>query len=207
VRPSILRATLTAMTSLGAWATVAWLECVARVSLQREASSDASADVAIVLGAAVWGHARPSPVLERRLRAALALYERGQVRWVATTGGVGRGPHEQPLSEGEASRRWLVRRGVAPSRILVEDRSHNTVENLRLLAPVLRAHRIKSALIVSDGYHLGRALVLAGDAGLRAQGVACDGGVQRSLAREPSRRWSEARWLLLYGLQRPTARW
>jgi uncharacterized SAM-binding protein YcdF (DUF218 family) len=145
-------------------------------------------------------------VLERRLRTTLELYRRGRVRWIATTGGVGRGTHAPPLAEGVVSARWLVRHGVASERVIIEDRSHNTIENLRLLAPALRAQQIKSALIVSDGYHLGRAVLLARDAGLDAHGVACDGGVRRSLEREPDRRYSEAKWLFLYGLVRPTAR-
>lgn len=193
--------------ALIAWTALAYGECVARVRWFREADSRQTADVAIVLGAAVWGHSRPSPVLERRLRATLELYQQGRVRWVATTGGVGRGAKEHPLPEGLVSARWLVRHGVDPARVLVEDRSRNTVENLRYLRPQLRAHEINSALIVSDGYHLGRAVTLARDAGLRAWGVACDGGVERSLAREPSRRYSEAQWLFLYALVRPTARW
>ncbi len=190
-----------------AWCALAYAECLVRVSAFREADSSTNADCAIVLGAAVWGHSRPSPVLERRLRAALELYQRGRVQWIATTGGVGRGSHEHPLAEGVASARWLIRHGVSSERVIVEERSHNTVENLRFLAPALRAHTIKSALIVSDGYHLGRAVVIARDAGLRAEGVACDGGVGRSLAREPGRRFSEAQWLFLYGLVRPTVRW
>jgi uncharacterized SAM-binding protein YcdF (DUF218 family) len=188
------------------WALAAYAECALTVSLAPEASPDARADAAVVLGAAVWGHSRPSPVLERRLRAALDLYRAGRVRFIATTGGVGRGTHEHPLAEGVASERWLVRHGVASGRVLVEGRSRNTIENLRFIAPTLRAHRIKSVFIVSDGYHLGRAMVIARDAGLHAQAVASDGGVARSLAREPARRWSEAQWLFYYGLVRPTAR-
>lgn len=188
------------------WALVAYAECALRVSFAREADATSRADAAVVLGAAVWGHARPSPVLERRLRAALELYRRGRVEYIATTGGVGRGTHEHPLAEGVASQRWLVRHGVAPERVLIEDRSHNTVENLRFIAPTLRAHRINTVFVVSDGYHLGRALVIARDAGLRAEAIACDGSVSRSLSREPARRWSEAQWLLFYGIVRPTVR-
>jgi uncharacterized SAM-binding protein YcdF (DUF218 family) len=203
------RATVLALAAcaLCAWAALAYGECVWTVSAFREANPSTNADVAVVLGAAVWGHSRPSPVLERRLRATLELYQQGRVRWVATTGGVGRGTHEHPLAEGVVSARWLARHGVPSERVIVEDRSRNTVENLRYLAPSLRAHRIKTALIVSDGYHLGRAVLLARDAGLDARGVACDGGVRRSLEREPERRYSEAQWLFLYGLVRPTARW
>lgn len=188
------------------WALVAVAECVWRVSFAPEAGANARADAAVVLGAAVWGHSRPSPVLERRLRTALELYRRGRVEYIATTGGVGRGTHEHPLAEGVASQRWLVRQGVAPERVLVEDRSHNTVENLRFVAPTLRAHRINTIFVVSDGYHLGRALVIARDAGLRAQAIASEGSVARSLEREPARRWSEAQWLLFYSVVRPTVR-
>jgi uncharacterized SAM-binding protein YcdF (DUF218 family) len=191
-----------------AFAALGYGECVARVSGFRARDlASARADVAVVLGAAVWGHGRPSPVFERRLRAALALFQRGSVGWIATTGGVGRGARGPSLAEGEAGARWLARHGVARDRLLVEDRSRNTLENVRYLAPALRARGLSRALVVSDGYHLARGVTLARDAGLRAEGVACDGDVATSLAREPARRWSEARWLWLYALTRPTARW
>jgi uncharacterized SAM-binding protein YcdF (DUF218 family) len=197
-----------ALAALLCFVAAGYVECALRVSAFREENPSAvRGDVAVVLGAAVWGHARPSPVFERRLRAALSLYEQGQVRWIATTGGVGRGTHEVPLAEGVAGARWLERHGVPRARIVVEARSRNTVENLRYLAPSLRSLGLSRAVIVSDGYHLGRSVLLARDAGLRAQGVASDGGVERSLAREPRRRWSEAQWLFLYAIVRPTARW
>ncbi len=191
-----------------AFALLGYGECVARVGGYRAmALREARGDVAVVLGAAVWGHGRPSPVFERRLRASLALFAAENVRWIATTGGVGRGSRGPTLAEGEAGARWLARHGVPRGRILVEDRSRNTAENVRYLAPALRARGISRAVIVSDGYHLARGVLLARDAGLQAEGFACDGDVTGSLAREPARRWSEARWLWLYGLTRPTARW
>ncbi|MDP3274033.1 MAG: YdcF family protein [Deltaproteobacteria bacterium] len=198
---------LLGLTAALVWLAVAWTECFVRVRYTHEASATARADVAIVLGAAVWGHARPSPALERRLRAGLALYTQGRVRYLATTGGVGRGHQTQPLAEGLVAARWLVRHGVPERAVLREERSHNTVENLRWIRPILRARGLSSALIVSDGYHLARALTIARDTGLVAEGVACDGSIASSLAREPARHLSEARWLLLYAVTRPTARW
>lgn len=194
-----------------------YVEAVARVSLASHTGAlarDANPQAVIVLGAAVWGHDRPSPVLERRLRKALEVAQEHNIHWIATTGGVGRiSPrfaqlHEPPpLAEGVVSAQWLQRQGIAQERLLIEHRSRNTVENIRYLAPSLRAHAIANVVVVTDGYHLARALTIAEDAELSASGVACDGSVAESLAREPERRWSEARWLLLYEIVRPTVRW
>ncbi len=196
-----------------------YTEAIARVSLAIGTSKLPLHDgfrpeVVVVLGAAVWGHDRPSPVLERRLRKTLEIALEHNVQWIATTGGVGRITHRYPLAhqgpplaEGVVSARWLSSHGFAPQGLLVEQRSRNTVENIRYLAPALRAHGLTRAVIVTDGYHIARSLMIAQDAGLDARGVACDGSVSESLAREPERRWSEARWLWLYATVRPTVRW
>jgi uncharacterized SAM-binding protein YcdF (DUF218 family) len=197
---------------------VGYTEALLRVSWASDVAvvrtAQFSPDVVIVLGAAVWGHDRPSPVLERRLRKALAVARSNNVLWMATTGGVGRISHRSalarepaPLAEGVVAAHWLHRQGVPEARVLIEQRSRNTLENIRYLAPTLRAHALWRVVLITDGYHIARSVMIAQDAGLTVRAVASDGGVDQSLAREPERRFSEARWLLLYGLVRPTVRW
>lgn len=146
------------------------------------------ADVAIVLGAAVGEDGRAGPALTRRSRRALALLQSRSVDWLITTGGVGR----HGRSEGDVARSLLIE--IDPSiatRIRVENTSTTTYENLTRARPLLRELGARRAWLVSDGYHLARALRMARDLGIDAQGVAADTspgdrtyGAPRHLARE-----------------------
>lgn len=64
---------------------------------------------------------------------------------------------------------WLVEHGVAEERILVEDQSTDTQENLRNAAEILEENRLGTEIvIVTDGFHQYRAELLAEKAGLEA---------------------------------------
>nr|WP_234553348.1 YdcF family protein [Thermus caliditerrae] len=116
----------------------------------------------VVLGAAQYG-GRPSPALERRLEAALALYRQGLAPRIAVAGG--RSPGDR-FSEGEVGCRYLEAKGVPKEALLCETRSQNTYENLLFLKPHLRG----KVLLVTDAPHLPRALFLARLLGLEAEG-------------------------------------
>ena len=119
---------------------------------------DARGDAAIVLGAAVW-QGRPSPVFAERINHAIRLYKQRQVRCVIVTGGVGK---DDTLSEGEVARRYAVARGVPSGDILVENRSTDTSGNLSGARSLMERRGLRSAVLVSDPYHLRRASILAG---------------------------------------------
>ncbi|SDF34338.1 DUF218 domain-containing protein [Thermus arciformis] len=116
----------------------------------------------VVLGAAQYG-GRPSPALERRLEAALALYRKGLAPRIAVAGGKAPGDR---FSEGEVGCRYLLAHGVARERLLCETESQSTYENLLFLKPHLRGR----LLLVTDAPHLPRALFLARALGLKAEG-------------------------------------
>ncbi|GAB5602076.1 YdcF family protein [Thermus sp. FJN-A] len=116
----------------------------------------------VVLGAAQYG-GRPSPALERRLEAALALYRQGVAPRIAVAGGKAPGDR---FSEGEVGCRYLRQRGVPQEALLCETESQNTYENLLFLKP----HLSGPLLLVTDAPHLGRALLLARLLGLQAEG-------------------------------------
>ncbi|WP_408646634.1 YdcF family protein [Thermus sediminis] len=116
----------------------------------------------VVLGAAQYG-GRPSPALERRLLAALSLYQEGLAPRIAVAGG--RAPGDR-YSEGEVGCRHLRDRGVPQEALLCETQSQNTYENLLFLKPHLEGR----ILLVTDAPHLPRALFLARLLGLEAEG-------------------------------------
>lgn len=98
----------------------------------------------------------PGPALIRRADHAARLWAEGRARAILATGG----PAGAPLTEAEAMRRRLRERGVPDDAILIEPRARNTYENALFSIPILRGEGFGRALIVSDRYHLPRALML-----------------------------------------------
>jgi len=127
-------------------------------------SSNAQADAAVVLGAAVWT-TEVSPVFKERINHAIILYRQGQVRKLIFTGGQGK-PGEP--TESSAARDYALQSGVPASAILIEEKSHNTYENILYAKQLADTHGIKKVLIVSDPLHMKRAMAMASDAGLAA---------------------------------------
>ena len=128
-------------------------------------TSDARADAAVVLGAAVWTN-QVSPVFKERINHAINLYQRGQVRKLIFTGGQGN-PGEP--TESTAARDYALQNGIPASDILIEEKSHNTYENILYAKQVADTHGLNKVLIVSDPLHMKRAMAMAEDAGLVAE--------------------------------------
>ena len=123
---------------------------------------------AIVLGAAVWASG-PSPTLRRRALHGAALVTGGKAGLLICTGGLGL----HPPAEGEAVARLAREAGVPEERIAVEDRSRTTWENILNALPLLSDPR---TIIVTDAWHMPRALMIARRLGLRATGSPCPPG-------------------------------
>ncbi|MCC5875547.1 MAG: YdcF family protein [Candidatus Sumerlaeia bacterium] len=123
------------------------------------------ADVAIVLGARVWGR-EPSPVFRERINQGIDLYNRGLVPKILFTGGLGTG---ERLSEAEAARLYALEKGVPDGDILLETESRTTFENMVYSKRVMEEHGLGTALIVSDPIHMRRAMLMASRVGIDAE--------------------------------------
>src|SRR5271154_3989661 len=143
---------------------------VARVprEIQQEPLWDEAhpADAIIVLGAAEY-RGRPSPVLEARLNHALILYLKGLAPRVITTGGAGGGP---VFTEGSVGRAYLPRHGVPPEAIVVEQEGESTAQSVAAVAEIMRRMNLRSAIVVSDGYHIFRVKKMLESSGLKVYG-------------------------------------
>ncbi len=118
----------------------------------------------IVLGAGVHGEAVGN-LLRRRLEAALAACGKNPAALVAVTGG--RGPQED-IPEALAMQRWLLANGMEKSRVVVEDKSRNTEENLLFAKGLLAQRGVQPGApvaVVTSGFHCYRAVALAKKAG------------------------------------------
>jgi len=133
--------------------------------------ADAEADYLIVLGAGVNG-TRPSLSLVNRLTAAKSYLEEFPDAVAIVTGG--QGPGEE-ITEAEAMYRWLTESGIAPERILREEKATSTEENLRFSLEIIASRGgdpTGKIAIVSSEYHLHRAKELAASLGAEPVGVA-----------------------------------
>jgi uncharacterized SAM-binding protein YcdF (DUF218 family) len=130
--------------------------------------AEPGADYLVVLGAQVRG-TRITKSLQKRLDAAVN-YLKGNLRTVAIVSG-GRGPGED-ITEAEAMKKYLMNKGIDERRIIKEDKSANTDENIRFSLQLMKGDNPKVA-IVTNGFHIFRALSIAKKQGLtRTEGLA-----------------------------------
>jgi SanA protein len=127
------------------------------------------AQVALVLGAGLDRDGSPSSMLEDRLRAGAALYRKGRVDRVLASGDHG----HKDYDEVNAMRRELVRLGV-PDRDVFTD--HAGFDTLDSVVRARKVFNISSAIVVTQGFHLPRALWLARHAGLTVHGLEAGAG-------------------------------
>ena len=84
------------------------------------------------------------------------------------------GPDEG-ITEAECMYRCLTARGIDPARLYRETESSNTLENLRFSAALMERESLSGpVLIVTNGFHVYRALKMAKDVGLPAEGLAAE---------------------------------
>lgn len=128
-------------------------------------------DVLIILGARVESDGSPSPALRNRLTAAIDYLQAHPDTLAVASGGQGA---DEPMSEAECIRAELIGAGIDPNRILIEDRSTSTAENLAYSFNILQDTKL-SVGVVTNNFHIRRALLLARQAGFEnAYGLAAD---------------------------------
>ena len=123
----------------------------------------------IVLGAAVYGQT-PSISLRHRSDRAVEHLRANPAALAVLSGGQGEG---EDISEAECMRRYLREKGVPQSRILLEDKSTSTLENLTFSRAVIEGAGGDSShvAVVSSSYHLYRARRMAAGLGMAADGL------------------------------------
>ncbi|MCP9945907.1 YdcF family protein [Streptomyces somaliensis] len=145
-----------------ALAPAAWLHTSTAGDIRTVADAPAR-DVAVVFGAGLW-RGRPTPYLAHRLDAAAELYRDGRVRVVLVTGDNGRADYDEP----DAMRAYLVERGVPDTRVVSDHAGFDTWDSC------VRAKRIFSvdrAVLITQGFHVRRAVALCRAAGVDSYGV------------------------------------
>ena len=124
-------------------------------------------DGIIVLGAQVLPTGEPSVQLKWRLDKAAEYYWQNPCLMVVC-GAQGK---NEPLPEGDVMRRVLLEMGIPPQHVISDPLSLDTKQNIRNGWDILQKNGLSTPLLVTSDYHLPRALAIARDVGLEAQGV------------------------------------
>lgn len=130
-------------------------------------SEPAPAEVAIVFGNTVQLDGTPSPRLVARLRAAERLRRSGLVRTWFVSGGIGREGHD----ESRVMRDWLVARGVPDSSIVRDSLGLDSRSTAEHAAAWMRARGARRAVVVTQHFHVARAMLACRRAGIDVVGA------------------------------------
>lgn len=132
-------------------------------------------DCALVLGAGVRDDGTPSDVLRDRLDESLALYRAGRVAKIIVSGDHQTVTYDEP----NAMRRYLEANGVPPADIFMDHAGVDTFSSVWRAKHVFGAERV---IVVTQRFHLARAVWVARELGMEADGSAADRHVYRGIA-------------------------
>ena len=143
-----------------------WVSVRSRGHVYAEADVPA-APVALVLGAEVYADGQPSPFLAARLEIARRLYADGKVKAILVSGDHMNWSYNEP----GAMFTWLVAHGVPNERIALDHAGFDTYDSC---ARANKIFGVRRAIVVTQTYHIDRAVALCRSLGVEADGVADD---------------------------------
>jgi vancomycin permeability regulator SanA len=164
-RLAIAGGTAGALVAALAWGARSWVSGSSQGHIV-DRGAQVQAGTAIVLGCRVNGE-EVSGCLEERLETALGLYTNGRVQRLLLSGDHGRKGYDEVNTMMD----WLVAHGVPKAHIFLDHAGFDTHDSM------VRAHavyQVSDALVVSQDFHLPRAVFLAQQAGIAATGVRAD---------------------------------
>lgn len=135
---------------------------------------DRDKDFLIILGCGLKDDGTPTPLLRGRIDAALAFDERqrnetGKEAFFVVSGGKG---NDEVQSEAEAMKNYLTEKGIDEKRIIIEDQSADTEENMRYSRDKIMAVNPEGKIaFFTSNYHVFRSGLKARRVKMRAQGV------------------------------------
>lgn len=143
------------------------LSAQSRIVDIEEAKALGSFDCILVLGAGVWRNNRPSHVLEDRLKIGIEAYCAGVSDKLLMSGDHGRNNYD----EVNVMKSFAMDCGIPSENIFMDHAGFSTYESMYRARDVFSAHRV---LIVTQKFHMYRALYIANALGLEAYGLTSD---------------------------------
>lgn len=138
-----------------------------RILTEEKATQLEDVDCIVVLGCLVHSNGSPSDMLEDRLKRGVALYELGAAPKLLMSGDHGTTEYD----EVDAMKHFAVDSGIASEDVFMDHAGFSTYETVYRAKAVFGADKI---IIVTQGYHLYRALYIARALGIEAYGVCAD---------------------------------
>lgn len=181
VRRGLLTAAVLAVTGVVAvFAVNAYVEAQAAPYIMKAEQAPA-ADAVLVLGAAVYDGDRLSSMLKDRLDTAMEVEKAGATLRFIVSGDHGRVQYD----EVNAMKAYLMKQGIANEAVFMDHAGFSTYESMYRARDIFQ---VKKLIIVTQGYHLPRAIYSARMLGIEAYGVAADkqsyAGMRRYQLRE-----------------------
>ena len=163
---------LLALSILGAIAVFginAWVvqTSASRILTPEEAAALQDVDCILVLGCGVYGNGQPTPMLADRLQRGIELYQAGASGKLLMSGDHGQADYD----EVNVMKNYALEQKIPSSDIFMDHAGFSTYESMYRARDVFQAKKI---IIVTQKYHLYRAVYIAKALGLDAYGVAAD---------------------------------
>lgn len=121
-------------------------------------------DCILILGAGIWNN-QPSPMLEDRLLEGISLYKKGISSKIIMSGDHGKVDYD----EVNIMKKFAIEKGVNSEDIFMDHAGFSTYESIYRTQKIFQ---VKKIVIVTQQYHLYRALYIAKQFGIEAYGVA-----------------------------------
>ncbi len=120
--------------------------------------------VAIVFGAGLWRDGSPTPILQDRVETGARLFFAGKVEKILMTGDNSLVEYNEP----EAMRQYAIQLGVPDTAIVLDYAGRRTYDSCYRAKEIFR---VKEAILITQKFHLARALFLCNALGLDGIGV------------------------------------
>jgi vancomycin permeability regulator SanA len=154
-------------------------------------------EVALVFGAGIYESGELSPPLADRVRVAAALYHHGKVRKLLMSGD----NSHRTYDESTAMQQYAVELGVPPGDVVLDYAGFRTYDSCYRARAVFA---VRSAILVTQRFHLARALFTCAGLGVDSVGVAADRQVyQRALWYKVREAMARARAYVQVHITRP----
>lgn len=137
-----------------------------QIITEKEAENFSDVDCILILGAGVWGD-KPSPMLEDRLLEGINLYNNNVSGKIIMSGDHGK----EDYDEVNIMKEYAIQKGIPSENIFMDHAGFSTYESIYRAKEIFGA---KKMVIVTQKYHLYRALYIANKLGVEACGVNSD---------------------------------
>jgi len=149
--------------SLGAAAAI--VTSIFVIAILGARDQEEKSDAALVLGFALADDGSPRPQLVSRVDRAVALYKAGNAPLLVLSGGAAK----NRKTEASVMRDLAVARGVPDDALVLDQDARSTIENFACARPLLDARHAKRVLLVTEPWHMARAMLLAHRHGIDAR--------------------------------------